>query len=33
MEFYEKLQKLRADEGLTQEELAEPYFHSHNIRD
>ena len=26
MEFYEKLQKLRADEGLTQEELAEKLF-------
>ena len=26
MEFHEKLQKLRSDEGLTQEELAEKLF-------
>ena len=26
MEFCEKLQKLRSDEGLTQEELAEKLF-------
>ena len=26
MEFHEKLQKLRSDEGLTQDELAEKLF-------
>ena len=31
MEFHEKLQKLRSDEGLTQEELAEKLFVSRTV--